>query len=516
MIPFRLDQVVAATRGSLVTGGPADLVVDGPVVTDSRLCGPGGLYVARRGEQADGHDYVAAARQAGAVAALVERAVDDPLPQVLVGDAQEAFGRLARATVDAAGEALTVVAVTGSSGKTSTKDLLATLLAGLGPTVAAEQSFNSEIGVPLTVCRIDEDTRYLVAEMGARGAGHLSYLTSIAPPAVSVVLNVGHAHASEFGSLEGVATAKAELVQALGPEGVAVLNLDDPRVAAMAAAAPGLVLFTSAAGAPEAAVRAEDVRLDEQGRPSFRLVSSVAGAEGSAAVRLALHGEHHVSNALSAAAVALRLGLLPERVADLLSTAVAASRWRMEVTHRSDGVTVVNDAYNANPDSVRAALKALASMGQGRRTWAVLGEMLELGDESASLHDEIGRLAVRLDISQLVVVGDGARPMHTGAVMEGSWGGESVWVPDTEAAYELLAERLEPGDVALFKSSRDSGLRWLGDRVAADTPEAAAQGSADSGDGADTLGSVNAQRPGCPEPSAPSGPPEDDGRGAAR
>ncbi len=420
---------------------------------------------------------------------------------MLVDDTEKAFGRLARAAIHAAGESLTVVAVTGSSGKTSTKDLLATVLAGLGPTVAAEQSFNSEIGVPLTVCRIDGTTRYLVVEMGARGAGHLSYLTSIAPPEISVVLNVGHAHASEFGSLEGVAHAKSELVEALGPDGVAVLNLDDHRVAAMAALAPGLVLGTSASGVAEADVRAEDVRLDEQGRPSFRLVSSVDGAEGSADVVLGLHGEHHVSNALSAAAVALRLGLSPGRVAELLSAAVAASRWRMEVAHRADGVTVVNDAYNANPDSMRAALKALASMGQGRRTWAVLGEMLELGEESAMLHDEIGRLAVRLDISQLVVVGDGARPIHTGAVMEGSWGGESVWVPDTDAAHELLAERLEPGDVVLFKSSRDSGLRWLGDRVAADTPPAGVEGSMVEADRADTLGSVNAQAPAVPETS---------------
>ncbi len=507
MIVVSLAEVVRATGGRLVTGGDrADtaaeqIVVGGPVVTDSRLCGPGGLYLARRGEQADGHDYVAAARQAGAVAAVVERPVDDQLPQVLVDDTQEAFGRLARSVVDAAGDALTVVAVTGSSGKTSTKDLLATLLADLGPTVAAEQSFNSEIGVPLTVCRIDESTRYLVVEMGARGIGHLSYLTSVAPPNVSVVLNVGYAHASEFGSMEAVATAKSELVQALSDDGVAVLNLDDYRVAAMVALARGVVLGTSASGDARAAVRAEDVELDARGRARFRLVSTIAGAEGTAAVQLGLHGEHHVSNALAAGAVALHLGLAPQRVSELLSSAVPASRWRMEVVERADGVTVVNDAYNANPDSVRAALKALVSMGGGGRTFAVLGEMLELGEQSATLHDEIGRLAVRLDVSQLVAVGPGARPVHTGAVMEGSWGGESVWVPDADAAFELLRERLAPGDVVLFKSSRDSGLRWLGDRVASDTQQTPARGSAEAPTGTATLGPVNAQ-PG--EPAAPS------------
>ncbi len=473
MIPFTVHEILTATAGRLaVAGGQTEhLVVHGPVVTDSRLCGPGGLYVARVGEHSDGHDHVAAAREAGAVLALVEREVADPLPQVVVQDTETAFGLLARDVVEAAGPELTVVAVTGSCGKTSTKDLLAHVLAALGPTVAAQESFNSEIGVPLTVCRTRPDTRYLVVEMGARGLGHLQYLATVAPPDIAVELNVGYAHAGEFGSLEAVQEAKAELVQALAPSGTAVLNLDDPMVAGMwpqAATTGAQVLGFSTAADPAAVVLARDVGLDKQGRAAFELVSRLDGAVGAAHVRLRLHGEHHVSNALAAAAVALRLGLGVDRVADLLSSAQPVSRWRMEVSRRPDGVTVVNDAYNANPDSVRAALKALVSMQGGGRTWAVLGEMLELGAESVRLHDEIGRLAVRLDVSRVIAVGEGARAIHTGAVMEGSWGEESVWVADAEVAFELLRAELAAGDVVLFKSSRDSGLRWLGERVAAD------------------------------------------------
>lgn len=482
MIPLTLHEVLTATGGRLVpppgtgAGAAEALVVDGPVVTDSRLAGPGGLYVARPGEHADGHDYVAAAAAAGAIAALVQREVDAPLAQVVVDDTETAFGLLARDVVEAAGPDLTVVAITGSSGKTSTKDLLAHVLGGLAPTVAAQESYNSEIGVPLTVCRTEPSTRLLVVEMGARGAGHLTYLTTIAPPDVSVVLNVGYAHAGEFGSIEGVQAAKSELVQALTADGTAVLNLDDHRVAAMREHADRVgarVVGTSTGDDPRAQVRAADIALDERGRASFTLVSELDGATGRAPVRLALHGEHHVANALAVAAVALLVarehGADVARVADLLSSARAASRWRMEVTDRPDGVTVVNDAYNANPDSVRAALKALVSMRrEGGRTWAVLGGMLELGDDSVRLHDEIGRLAVRLDVSRLVVVGETARPVHTGAVMEGSWGEESVWVADADAAFDLLHRELAPGDVVLLKSSRDSGLRWLGERVAAD------------------------------------------------
>ncbi|NYG05688.1 UDP-N-acetylmuramoyl-tripeptide--D-alanyl-D-alanine ligase [Phycicoccus badiiscoriae] len=470
MIPFSLKEIAEITGGRLEgldDTAAADLVIDGPVVTDSREAGPGGLYIARIGEQLDGHQFVASAAGLGAVAAMTTRPVEE-LPAVVVEDIQAGLASLARAVVDRHPD-LTVIGITGSSGKTSTKDLLASVLSSVAPTVAPVGSLNSEVGVPLTVFRVTPQTRFLVVEMGARGIGHIDYLTRIAPPGIGIELNVGSAHVGEFGSREAIAVAKAELVQALPPGGLAVLNADDQVVRAMAAKTAARVRLVGTA--PDADIRATDITLDPSGRPSFAVVTP----EGEARVTLALHGEHHVGNALAVVAAALECGLALTEVVDALATAVPASRWRMEVTERPDGVTVVNDAYNANPDSMRAALKALVAMSGGRdsadaapprRTWAVLGSMLELGEDSTSEHDAIGRLAVRLNISRLVVVGETARPMATGAQHEGSWGDEAVWVPDADAAYDLLAEELRPGDVVLFKSSRDAGLRWLGDRLA--------------------------------------------------
>ena len=470
MIPLSLKDIAEITGGRLHgvdDTGAAALVIDGPVVTDSREAGPGGLYIARIGEQMDGHQFVAPAAGLGAVAAMTTRAVDD-LPCVVVEDIQGGLASLARAVVDRHPD-LTVVGITGSSGKTSTKDLLASVLSGTAPTVAPVGSLNSEVGVPLTVFRVTPQTRFLIVEMGARGVGHIDYLTRIAPPSIGIELNVGTAHVGEFGSREAIAIAKAELVQALPPTGLAILNADDAVVRGMAAQTTARVQLVGTG--PEAAVRATEVTLDEHGRPSFHLTTP----DGDAEVTLPLHGEHHVGNALAVVAAALECGVALADVVAALATAVPASRWRMEVTERPDGVTVVNDAYNANPDSMRAALKALVAMGGGRgredagsqrRTWAVLGSMLELGEDSTTEHDAIGRLAVRLNISRLVVVGDTARPMASGAQHEGSWGDEAVWVPDADAAYDLLAEELRPGDVVLFKSSRDAGLRWLGDRLA--------------------------------------------------
>jgi len=465
VIPLTLQEVATITGGRLHGTSEAaarELVVDGPVVTDSREAGPGGLYIARVGEQQDGHRFVPDAAQLGAVAALTTREVDG-LPCVVVDDVQAGMAALARAVVDRHPD-LTVIGITGSSGKTSTKDLLASVLSSHAPTVAPVGSLNSEVGVPLTVFRVTPQTRYLVVEMGARGVGHIEYLTTIAPPRVGIELNVGSAHVGEFGSREAIGIAKAELVAALPEDGLAVLNADDPVVRAMATRTRARVQLVGTA--PDAAVRATAITLDAAGRPSFTLHTPV----GEAPASLALHGEHHVANALAVVATALECGLDLDAVVSALAEATPASRWRMEVVERPDGVTVVNDAYNANPESMRAALKALVAMGRGgRRTWAVLGSMLELGDESTAEHDAIGRLAVRLNVSRLVVVGDLARPMASGAQHEGSWGEEAVWVPDADAAHALLAENLRPGDVVLFKSSRDAGLRWLGDRVAGDT-----------------------------------------------
>jgi UDP-N-acetylmuramoyl-tripeptide--D-alanyl-D-alanine ligase len=472
VIPLTLAELAVATGGRLNAAAGARLVVTGPVVADSRLVGPGALFVALPGERVDGHDYAQAAVEAGAVAVLAGREIG--VPAVLVDDPLAALGRLARSVLDRLPDTI-VVGVTGSSGKTSTKDLLAVLLADLGPTVAPFGSFNNELGLPLTALGCDGATRYLIAEMGARQPGNIAHLCTIAPPRIAVVLNVGAAHGGIFGSRDVTARAKGELPAALPPGGIAVLNTDDPRVRAMPT--PAGVRVVSFGRAADAQVRAQHVRVDEQARPGFTLV--VGGEQ--AQVRLRLHGEHHVSNALAAAAVAVQAGLGVQRVAELLSRAEPASHWRMEVAGSPDGVTVVNDAYNANPDSMRAALMALAVMGRGgsdgpRRTWAVLGEMLELGEDSAAEHETIGHLVAAQKISRLVAVGDGAaRAIHQGAVRERSApvGSapvesapvESAWVPDQDAASRLLREQLRTGDIVLVKASRSVGLDALAARL---------------------------------------------------
>ncbi|GAA4399210.1 UDP-N-acetylmuramoyl-tripeptide--D-alanyl-D-alanine ligase [Ornithinibacter aureus] len=478
MIALTLREVARAVSGVIVA--PADLdpdtlVIDGPVVTDSREAGPGGLYVARVGEQADGHDFVPDAVARGAVAALVTRAVDG-VPSVVVADTQDAFAALSLEVVRRLPD-LQVVGITGSSGKTSTKDLLGTVLATVGPTVAPVGSYNSEVGVPLTVCRVAADTRFLVVEMGARGIGHIEYLTTMAPPRVGVVLNVGTAHVGEFGSRAAIATAKSELVAALPAHGLAVLNADDPAVRAMADVTPARVALVGEAD--DAQVRATDVVLDDGGRAAF----TVHTPTGTRTVHLGLVGRHHVGNALAVIAVATELGMPLDDVVTALEAARPVSRWRMEVIERRDGVTLVNDAYNANPDSMHAALGALARMGQGRRTWAVLGTMLELGPESDSLHAEVGADVVAHGIGELLVVGDAAASLAAGArdALSATGAPEGADLPtpatrvrqvaDAEAAQQVLAAELRPADVVLFKSSRDAGLRLLGDRMAQDEEE---------------------------------------------
>ncbi|MCL2464306.1 MAG: UDP-N-acetylmuramoyl-tripeptide--D-alanyl-D-alanine ligase [Micrococcales bacterium] len=486
MIALTAAEIAEIVGGELHALGPAT-VIAGPVVTDSREAVPGALFAAIVGERADGHAFAAGAVAAGAGAVLAAHpvAADDgtPLPAIVVPDvvaglgalAREVLARLRRAAAAPGGSGLRVLAVTGSVGKTTTKDLLAQVLGAHGPTVAPVRSFNNEIGLPLTVLRADADTRYLVLEMGASRIGHIAYLTGIAAPDVAIVLVVGSAHVGEFGGIEATARAKSELVTGLAPGGVAVLNADDVRVAAMARLAPGPVVTFGLAGGAQ--VRGIGVTLTAGGRPELTLADWRDGrhVERSAPIRLRLVGEHHVHNALAAAAAALVVGLDLDQVAAGLATADALSPHRMHVVDRPDGVTVVDDAYNANPDSMRAALKALAALaGPFRRSIAVLGEMLELGPASLAAHDAVGRLAVRLGIDLTVAVGQGARAIADGATQEGSWGGEVAFVPDVDAAGELLAATLRPGDVVLVKSSLDAGLWRLGDRLAGANGEGSA------------------------------------------
>lgn len=455
MIALTAAEVAAATGGRLEHVSP-DAVVDAAVI-DSREVAPGALFVALAGEHVDGHDFTRAAVEAGAPFVLADRPTG--VASVIVEDVPAALGALAREVLARLRpRGLRVVGVTGSVGKTTTKDLLAQVLGASGPTVAPVASFNNEIGLPLTVLRADETTRFLVLEMGAAALGELEYLTSIAPPDVAVVLRVAHAHVGGFGGIEAVARAKSEIVSGLAEGGVAVLNADDDRVAAMSALAERVVTFGEARSAT---IRAADLRL-EQGRARFTLTTP----EGEAPVHLTLVGAHHVTNALAAAAVALELGVRLEHVARRVSQARATSPHRMHVVDRPDGVTVVDDSYNANPDSMRAALQALAVLaGRERRTVAVLGEMLELGDEHRSAHDAIGRLVVRLNVDLTVVVGEGARPIFDAAAHEGSWGEEVLAVDTVAQARELLDAALRPGDVVLVKSSHGAGLWRLADHL---------------------------------------------------
>ena len=468
VIPLSLARIAQVTGGQLAHGDP-EAVVSGDVVIDSRRAAPGGLFAAVAGSRSDGHDFAAAAVAAGAVAVLATKPV--PVPSVLVADVPAALAALARSVVDALPEAR-IAGITGSSGKTSTKDLAAQLVERLGPTIAPAGSFNNEFGHPLTVLRADASTRYLVLELSARGLGHIAYLCRVAPPRYGVVLNVGHAHAGEFGGLDQVARAKGELPEALPADGVAILNADDPRVLAMAGrTAAQVVTFSCApepvrgAAARVADIRAADIRLDELGRPGFTLLTP----EGSAPVTLRLHGAHNVPNALAAAALARELGLDLDGIADGLRAATARSRWRMEVRQRGDGVTVINDAYNANPESVRAALDALAHLtqggaGHGGRAFAVLGHMAELGDTARASHEDVGEYAARLGspgLAGLIAVGEEARPLLDGARRVSSWTGEALAVPDGATALEELANRLKPSDVVLVKASRAAHLEGV-------------------------------------------------------
>lgn len=485
MIDISAAHLAELTGGVLSAGTDPQLrIAVAAIATDSREIGAGGLYVAKQGENADGHDFLAAAFANGAVLALAEREVPmdeagTPFPAVVVRDAVLAMGAVAAwvvAEIRARGE-LSVIGITGSAGKTTTKDLLAGVLGRQAPTVAPIGSYNGEVGVPLTVFRADWDTRYLIIEMGATKMGHISYLSDIVTPDLGVVLGVGTAHAGEFGSVENIATAKGELAEAATQH--VILNFDDSRVRAMASRAHAPVSWFTSAEAEQLPVGAEfiqarNVATNADGEPHFEL--HLPGQE-TLTITSKLLGLHHVTNLLAAATAAHTLGIPAASIAESLNAQRAASRYRMERTDRPDGVTVINDAYNANPESMRAALRTLAELGAtGRRTWAVLGEMLELGDDSVLEHDAVGRVAVRLNISRLLVVGAGARAMHVGAVMEGSWGDESMFLPDADAAARVLTAELAPGDIVLFKSSNGAGLRFLGDRIALppdDEPERA-------------------------------------------
>ncbi|MEU4286105.1 UDP-N-acetylmuramoyl-tripeptide--D-alanyl-D-alanine ligase [Nocardiopsis dassonvillei] len=476
MIALTLDRIAEITQTAIGGSARPEAVVDGPVVIDSRQAVPGALFVALGGERVDGHDFAASAVADGAAAALVSRPVDAPHLLAEGGDegVVAALTRLARHVARElsdprrGAERAEVVAVTGSSGKTTTKDLIAQVVARMGPTVAPAGSFNNEIGHPLTVLRADTGTRYLVLEAAARGIGHIAHLCGVAPPRIGVVLNVGSAHMGEFGDRDAIAKAKGELVEALPPGaadrgagGVAVLNADDPRVNAMAARTRARVV-TYGLG-EDATVRATDVVMRETGAPSFTL--HLAGR--TARVELALVGAHQVHNALAAAAVADELGMGVDEIAEALGAATPVSRWRMEVTEHA-GATLINDAYNANPESMRAALTTLGALARDRRSTAVLAHMAELGEGGGVEHERIGELAARTGVAHLVVVGEAAEGIAVGAegaARQGLWQGECVRVADVHEAAAAVRARMRTGDVVIVKGSRVAGLERVIDLI---------------------------------------------------
>ncbi|MCE0536291.1 UDP-N-acetylmuramoyl-tripeptide--D-alanyl-D-alanine ligase [Kineosporia rhizophila] len=454
MIPLSLADVAAATGGPLLDADPHARA--GSLVVDSRQARPGSIFAALPGEQTDGTRFVGAAHELGASVALVperhpdaQRWAEQRVPRIEVPDVQTALGQVGRAA--RLRSSATIVGVTGSSGKTSTKDMLAAVLSPHRRTVANEKSFNNEIGLPLTLARIEPDTEVAVLEMGTAGAGQIAELCDIASPSVGVVTIVGMSHFEQFGnSQDAIATEKAALVRALPADGLAVLNADDRRVSAMRRQARSRVLAYGVRHPAD--IRAMDVRLDSQGRAAFVLETP----QGQASVQLPVTGEHMVVNALAAAAVATHLGLTAAEIAEGLARA-SLSPGRMQITERPDGVRVIDDSYNANPVSVEAGLRALvAARLEGGRVIAVLGEMADLADLAVSAHEEVGRLAASLGVDVMVAVGTHPARAVAAACQVGLR--EALVLDQPQDVAEALEPVLRPSDVVLVKGSRSAGL----------------------------------------------------------
>ena len=474
-----------ATLAQWVEATPVDdsAQVGPDVVIDTRKVTPGALYIALPGARVDGHDFTQAAQDAGAAAVLTTRSTDAQVPHLIVDDGRAGLSRLARHVVATERErGMLTIALTGSSGKTSTKDMLAQILETFGPTVAPVGSFNNEIGAPLTACRSNEDTSFLVSEMGARGLGHISWLTSIVPPDVAMVLNVGIAHLGEFGSREVIAQAKGEIVGALAPDGWAVLNAADNLIAGMASRTHGHIAWFSPDAdhrRPDAEIEAwaESIHADDLDRHSFTLAARYGGTTWRSPVSLTTMGAHQVANAVAATAAALAALAMNDgtdeqtviQIAGALSNAVSRSAMRMQLRERADGLVLVEDCYNANPDSMAASLAAMGHVLAARRARdpqtrgvAVLGDMIELGADSARLNAESGRRAAQAGFDVIIAVGDEAESIADGAQTEGA----HVIVATVEEAARSLGWTSH--DVVLLKASRGLALERVGRDVFAE------------------------------------------------
>lgn len=461
----KLSELVALMQPAAVEVVGDDVLVGPDVVTDNRAVTPGAVFVAIPGERVDGHTFAPAAQEAGASAVVGMYVTDADVPHLLGEDSVQTLSWIARGVVkEARARGMLSIGVTGSSGKTSTKDLIFQVLEQAGETVAPSGSLNNEIGVPLTACRVGDTTKFLVSEMGARGIGHIKWLTSLVPLDIAVALNVGSAHAGEFGGIEVTAQAKSEIVEDLPADGWAVLNADDERVRAMASKTKARIAWVGTGALPEGALRvtARDITVDAVSRPRFTLEVSDDQGTRSAPVALSVVGRHQVGNALSAAAVGVIAGMDVERVATALSAAVARSDWRMALSELPSGALLINDAYNANPESVVAALNTVAEMVDINReahpdatATAVLGDMLELGANAYDAHVGIGRRCADLGFSTVVAVGE-----YASAIVEGAAEGVPECVVTTR---DEVARHLAPGagDVVLVKGSRAVGLEQV-------------------------------------------------------
>ncbi len=444
MIEMKASEIASVVGGTLF--GDDCIVSEAPEIS-SLKCSPGSIFLAYKGEKFDGHDFVADAFSRGAVLALTTHQVDQRC--VVVADVTVAIATLAHhLRIQLTG--LTVIGITGSQGKTTTKELLSQVLSHHGQTIAPFGNFNNELGVPLTLLRCNRETKFCIIEMGARHMGDIAALSQIALPNIGVVLRVAAAHLGEFGSLERIAQTKSEIITGLMGKGVAVLGNYDAFTPAMKSLHGGLVVTFGEKS--ENQIRATDIELRD-GRAHFELITP----EGRSPVALRIVGLHQVANALAAAAVAHILGFRAEEIADLLSQAESAAKWRMEIHHLPE-LTLINDSYNASPDSMAAALRTLAHFSQerGGESWAFLGNMAELGESSLSEHRKIGTLAAEIGIDHLIAI---ATPEY-GDEGEGKTGMSIHHCLDKSAAIELI-KFINPGDVVLCKASRSAGLEEI-------------------------------------------------------